>query len=69
MSNPVSIGSSSIILNGAVILPGTKIGHHSIIGANSVVKGEFNDYCVIVGNPARVVKYYDFNKKSWIKTT
>lgn len=65
-SMPVSIGPSCIILNGAVILPGTKLGCHCVVGANSVVKGEFDDYSVIVGIPGRVVRYYDKTKGVWV---
>ena len=47
------------------ILAGTEIGKNSVVGANSVVKGKFPDYCVIAGNPARVVKRFDGEK--WVK--
>jgi acetyltransferase-like isoleucine patch superfamily enzyme len=67
ISDSVYIEHSCIIFNGAVILPGTRIGCHSVVGANSVVKGKFDDYCVIAGNPARVIKRYDISKNAWIK--
>ena len=60
---PVSIGKSSWIGSGAIILPGSKIGDHVVIGANSVVTGEIPSYSVAVGSPARVVRQYD--GKSW----
>ena len=60
---PVSIGESSWIGSGAIILPGSKIGDHVVIGANSVVTGEIPSYSVAVGSPARVVRQYDGN--SW----
>lgn len=50
-----------------VILAGITIGKHTIIGAGSVVKSDIPPYSVAVGNPARVVKKYDFEKKEWIK--
>lgn len=40
----------------AVILYKTIIGNGSIIGANSLVKGEIADNCIAAGNPARVVR-------------
>ena len=46
-----------------LILPGSKIGDHVVIGANSVVTGEIPAYSVAVGSPARVVRQYDGN--SW----
>jgi acetyltransferase-like isoleucine patch superfamily enzyme len=59
----VSIGESSWIGSGAIILPGSKIGDHVVIGANSVVTGEIPSHSVAVGSPARVVRKYD--GKSW----
>ncbi|MCX6231079.1 MAG: acyltransferase [Bacteroidetes bacterium] len=51
----VEIGEYVFIGTSCVILPGTKIGKGAIVGAGSVVKGEFPDFAVIVGNPAKVV--------------
>jgi len=49
------------------VLAGSIIGERSIIGANSVVRGEIPDYSVAVGNPARVIKQYNFETKAWEK--
>lgn len=65
----VFIGEDCKIYNNAVVLPGTKLGKHCIVGANTVVKGKsYEDYSVIVGSPSRVVKRYSFEKKEWLKT-
>jgi acetyltransferase-like isoleucine patch superfamily enzyme len=53
--NKVTIGEYSFIGTSSVILCGTSIGKGCIVGAGSVVKGDFPDHSVIVGNPARVV--------------
>ncbi|MGN0366684.1 MAG: acyltransferase [Suilimivivens sp.] len=50
-----------------IILPGVTIGQHSIIGAGSVVTKSIPPYCIAVGNPARVIKSWDFKDKSWKK--
>ncbi|NQU33012.1 MAG: acyltransferase [Bacteroidetes bacterium] len=63
----VYIGEDCKIYNNAVILPGTIIGKHCTIGANSVVCGVYPDYCVIAGAPSRIVKQYDFELSKWIK--
>ena len=39
----------------SVIMPGTKIGKGSIVSAFSYVKGEFPEFSIIAGNPAKVV--------------
>lgn len=62
-----SIGDYCFIGFGAVILPGTHLGTQVIVGANSVVHGDFPDYCVIAGNPARIIKKYDPATKKWDK--
>lgn len=64
----VFIGSNCKIYNNVVILPGTKLGNHCIVGANSVVrKAEYPDYSIIVGNPAKIVKKYNFISSKWEK--
>lgn len=65
----VIIGEDCKIYNNAVILPGVHIGKHVTIGANSIVNHDIPEYSVAVGNPARVVKKYDFEKKQWRSLT
>lgn len=60
-----NIGDGCFIGYGATILPGTHLGNHCIVGANSVVKGVYPDYCVVVGAPAKVVKKYNEDTKEW----
>lgn len=65
--NETIIGEQTYIGMGARIMAGTKLGKHCVVGANSVVKGTFPDYCVIVGLPAKIVKKYNFEKQKWEK--
>jgi acetyltransferase-like isoleucine patch superfamily enzyme len=51
----------------AIITAGVTIGKHSVVAAGAVVTKSVPAYSVVVGNPARVIKQYDFNKKQWIK--
>ncbi|WP_315054479.1 acyltransferase [Chryseobacterium indoltheticum] len=67
-TKPVFIGENCKIYNNAVIMQGTKIGKHCTIAANSIVSGDFQDFCVIVGAPAKTVKRYSFEKQAWLKT-
>ncbi len=43
----------------SIILPGTTIGLHCVVGAGSVVKGDIAGGTVIAGNPARFLKTTD----------
>ena len=61
------IGKNCFIGFGAVIQSGTVLGEQCIVGANSFVSGVYPDYCVIAGNPAKVLKVYDKEKMKWVK--
>jgi sugar O-acyltransferase (sialic acid O-acetyltransferase NeuD family) len=52
----VHIGEGTLIGAGATVAPGVSIGKWSVIGAGSVVIANLPDYCVAVGNPARIIK-------------
>ena len=66
-SKPIAIGDGSWLGINVTVLQGTVIGKNCIVGAGSVVKGTFPDYCVIAGNPARIIKYYDAESGTWLK--
>lgn len=59
------IGEGCFIGYGVSIQAGTKLGKHCVVGSNSVVRGEFDDYSVIVGVPGKVVKRYNPETKNW----
>lgn len=56
---PVIIGKNVWIGDKATILPGVTIGDSAVIAANSVVTKDVPPYCVVAGNPARIVKKHD----------
>lgn len=64
-----TIGDGSFVGFGSIIQAGTKLGKHCVVGANSVIRGEFPDYSVIVGAPGRIVKHFDLNSRKWIKNS
>ena len=54
-SKPVVIGKSCWLGVNAVILKGVTIGHHSIVGANSVVTRNVPPHSIVGGSPAKVL--------------
>lgn len=58
ISKETIIGDGCFLGNNVVILAGTKLGKKCVVGTNSVVRGSFDDYSVIVGAPAKTVKKY-----------
>jgi acetyltransferase-like isoleucine patch superfamily enzyme len=58
--SPIRIGRYAWIGMNATILPGVELGDHTVVGAGSVVTRSFPEgYCVIAGNPARLVRHLD----------
>ncbi len=51
----------------AVITAGVTIGKHSVVAAGAVVTKSIPPYSIAVGNPARVIKQYNFDAKDWLK--
>ena len=47
---------------GSSILPGVTVGEYAIVGAGSIVTKDVPPYAVVVGSPAKVVKYLDKEK-------
>lgn len=53
---PVIIFDNVWIGDKATILPGVTIGEGAVIAANSVVTHDVPPYCVVGGNPAKIIK-------------
>lgn len=62
---PVTIGEGCWIGEKVVILPGVSIGEKCIIGAGSIVTKSVPNFSIVVGNPARIIKKYDFSTHRW----
>ena len=58
VKDKVSIGSNSTILCGLTINTG------AIVGAGSVVTKDVPSYCIVAGNPAKIIRYLDRGDKA-----
>lgn len=66
-TSPIVIEDDVWIGANSVILAGTNIGKHSIVGASSVVNRSVPPFTVVAGNPAKIIKQYDFDTKEWVR--
>lgn len=53
----VNIGCDVLIGANAIVKQGVTIGHGAIVGAGAVVSKDVAPYSIVVGNPARHIKY------------
>lgn len=69
---PVILEEDAFIGTGTVVM-GKKngeplvLGRYCRVGANSVVTTDIPPYSVAVGNPAKVVRVWSFEKRCWVK--
>lgn len=57
VSKPVRIGNDVWIGAGCSILPGVRIGDGAVVGARSVVTTDVPEGAIVVGAPARILRY------------
>ena len=53
----VVIGYGADIGTNATILPGVRVGAHSIVGAGAVITHDVPEYSVVAGVPAKIIRY------------
>ena len=66
-TKPVKICQNTWLGENVAVLSGVTIGKNSIIGANSVISKNIPENCIAVGNPAKVIKKYNFETRRWDK--
>jgi len=67
LTAPIIIEDECWIAANAVITSGVTVGKHSVVAANAVVTKSVPPYSIVAGNPARVIKKYDFDLKDWVR--
>lgn len=64
VAKEIKLGEKCWIGMNSTILPGVTLGDNTVVGAGSVVTKSFpNGNCVLVGNPARILRRLDSNEK------
>ncbi|WP_140538245.1 DapH/DapD/GlmU-related protein [Mesorhizobium sp. B1-1-8] len=53
----VTVGNDVWIGHGAIMLPGVAIGDGAVVGAGAVVTKDVPPYAIVVGSPAKVIRY------------
>ena len=56
-SRPIFVGDDVWIGMRAMVMPGVRIGNHSIVAAGSVVTKDVPAWSIVGGNPAKLIKY------------
>lgn len=65
ISTGIQIKDGVWIGNNAIILGGVTVGEKAIIAAGSVVTKNVPDYAIVAGNPAKVIKLFNFEIQQW----
>ena len=67
-TKPIKIGDYCWLGMNTLVMAGVELGPSTIVGGGSVVTKSFPEgYCVIAGNPAKVIKYLDKEKVTYPK--
>ena len=62
----ITIEDDCWIAANTVITAGVTIGKHSVVAGGAVVTKDVPPYSVAAGNPARIIKRFDFETDNWI---
>lgn len=59
------IGDGAWLGIGVAVIGGVTVGRNSVVGANSVVRSDVPDYCVVAGDPARIIRRFVDGRWRW----
>lgn len=63
----IKIGVNCWLGHDVCVLGNVTIGHGCVIGAKTTVTKSIPPFSMVVGNPARIIKTYNFDKNVWEK--
>lgn len=64
-TKPITICDETWVGANVFISAGVTIGKHCVVAGGSVVTKDVPDYCIVVGNPARVIKTFNPESGKW----
>lgn len=64
-ARPVTIGNNVWLGRNVLVLPGSEIGDHTVVAAQSVVRGILPDRVLAAGNPAKVIRKLENIPDGW----
>ena len=67
LTGKITVEDDCWIAANAVITSGVTIGKHSVVAAGAVVTKSISPYSVAAGNPAKVIKKFNFETNEWEK--
>lgn len=50
------VGKRCFIGVNAIVMPGVRIGDEVIVGSGTIITKDVPSHCIVVGNPARIIK-------------
>jgi acetyltransferase-like isoleucine patch superfamily enzyme len=63
----IYVGVNCWFGHGVTVIGDVKIGHGCIIGANTLITKNIPPFSMVVGNPARIIKTFNFGTNKWDK--
>jgi acetyltransferase-like isoleucine patch superfamily enzyme len=63
----ITIGVNCWFGINSVVIGNVTIGHGCVIGANTLITKDIPPFSIVVGNPSRIIKRFDFFKDKWVK--
>lgn len=64
---PIIIEDDAWIAANSIITAGVTIGKHAIVAGGSVVTKNVPPYTIVAGNPAKIIKKYEYESRKWIR--
>jgi acetyltransferase-like isoleucine patch superfamily enzyme len=62
----IYVGANCFFGYGAQVIGNVRIGHGCVIGAGALIRTDIPPFSLVVGNPARVIKRFDFSSMQWV---